>query len=280
MRELQANEISTAVSSLVQDANYDLNADLLEALLVAELTETSARGRKIIRQLIENQEIARTEEVPICQDTGFAVFFVDVGQDLRIVGGDLEEAINKGVRRGYQEGYLRKSIVADPFKRINTGDNTPAIIHYRIVPGDRLRLRFMAKGGGSENMSFSRMMTPADGVTGVKDFVYEAVVTAGGRPCPPIIVGVGIGGTMEKAALLAKESLLRKLGDHNPDPDIAALEEELLELVNLSDVGPQGLGGKTTALAVNIEVFPTHIATLPVVVNLGCHASRHREVTL
>ncbi len=280
MRELQANEISTAVSSLVQDANYDLNADLLEALLVAEQTETSARGRKIIRQLIENQEIARTEEVPICQDTGFAVFFVDVGQDLRIVGGDLEESINKGVRRGYQEGYLRKSIVADPFKRINTGDNTPSIIHYRIVPGDRLRLRFMAKGGGSENMSFSRMLTPADGVTGVKDFVYEAVVTAGGRPCPPIIVGVGIGGTMEKAALLAKESLLRKLGDHNPDPDIAALEEELLELVNLSDVGPQGLGGKTTALAVNIEVFPTHIATLPVVVNLGCHASRHREVTL
>lgn len=280
MRELQANEISTAVSSLVQEANYDLNADLLEALLAAEQTETSARGRKIIRQLIENQEIARTEEVPICQDTGFAVFFVDLGQDLRIVGGDLEEAINDGVRRGYQEGYLRKSIVAHPLKRTNTGDNTPAIIHYRLVAGDKLRLRFMAKGGGSENMSFSRMLTPADGVAGVKNFVYEAVVTAGGRPCPPIIVGVGIGGTMEKAALLAKEALLRELGDHNPDPDIALLEEEILELVNQSGIGPQGLGGSTTALAVNIEIFPTHIATLPVVVNLGCHATRHREIIL
>lgn len=280
MRELQANEISTAVSSLVQEANYDLNADLLEALLATEQTETSARGRKIIRQLIENQEIARTEEVPICQDTGFAVFFVDLGQDLRIVGGDLEEAINDGVRRGYQEGYLRKSIVAHPLKRTNTGDNTPAIIHYRLVAGDKLRLRFMAKGGGSENMSFSRMLTPADGVAGVKNFVYEAVVTAGGRPCPPIIVGVGIGGTMEKAALLAKEALLRELGDHNPDPDIALLEEEILELVNQSGIGPQGLGGSTTALAVNIEIFPTHIATLPVVVNLGCHATRHREIIL
>lgn len=280
MRELNANEISMAVSGLVKRANYDLNSDLLNALRVAEKMEESTIGQEIIKQLIENQEIARNEEVPICQDTGFAVFFVELGQDLRIVGGDIESAINEGVSRGYREGYLRKSIVEHPFNRTNTGDNTPAIIHYRIVPGDHLRLRFMAKGGGSENMSFSRMLTPADGVEGVKDFAYESVVAAGGRPCPPIIVGVGIGGTMEKAALLAKESLLRTIGERNPLPDIAVLEEDLLKLINKSGIGPQGLGGRITALAVNIEIFPTHIATLPVVINIGCHATRHQEIIL
>ena len=280
MRELNANEILIAVSDLVKRANYDLNSDLLNALLAAEKMEESTIGQEIIKQLIENQEIARNEDVPICQDTGFAVFFVELGQDLRIVGGDIESAINVGVSRGYREGYLRKSIVEHPFNRTNTGDNTPAIIHYRIVPGERLRLRFMAKGGGSENMSFSRMLTPADGVEGVKNFVYESVVAAGGRPCPPIIVGVGIGGTMEKAALLAKESLLRTIGERNQMPDIAALEEDLLKLINKSGIGPQGLGGRITALAVNIEIFPTHIATLPVVINIGCHATRHQEIIL
>ncbi len=280
MREINAKQISIAVSEMVQKANYELNSDLLTALVNAEKNEKSPIGRNILKQLIENQEIARNNQVPICQDTGIAVFFVEVGQDLRIVGGDLEQAINEGVRVGYRDGYLRKSIVGHPFNRINTGDNTPAIVHYRIVSGDRLRLRYIAKGGGSENMSASRMLTPADGSSGVKQFVLDTVIAAGGNPCPPLIVGVGIGGTSEKAALLAKEAQLREIGVAHELEDIAELEKDLLATINSSGVGPQGLGGTVTALAVNIEIFPTHMASLPVSVNLGCHASRHKEIIL
>ena len=280
MREINAKQISIAVSEMVQKANYELNSDLLTALVNAEKNEKSPIGRNILKQLIENQEIARNNQVPICQDTGIAVFFVEVGQDLRIVGGALEQAINEGVRVGYRDGYLRKSIVGHPFNRINTGDNTPAIVHYRIVSGDRLRLRYIAKGGGSENMSASRMLTPADGSSGVKQFVLDTVIAAGGNPCPPLIVGVGIGGTSEKAALLAKEAQLREIGVAHELEDIAELEKDLLATINSSGVGPQGLGGTVTALAVNIEIFPTHMASLPVSVNLGCHASRHKEIIL
>ncbi len=280
MREIDVRAISLAVSEMVKEANYLLNSDVCTAIVHAEKEEQSPIGRNIIKQLIENQEIARANQVPICQDTGYAVFFIELGQDLRIVGGDLESAINEGVRIGYQEGYLRKSIVDHPFERTNTDDNTPAVIHYSIVSGDRLRIRFLAKGGGSENMSASKMLTPADGINGVKQFVLETVIAAGGNPCPPLVIGVGIGGTFEKAAMLAKEAQFRRVGEHNRLPDIEKLEKDLLTEINSSGVGPQGLGGTVTALAVNVEIYPMHIASLPVSVNLGCHASRHKEIVL
>lgn len=280
MREIDVQKISAAVSEMVQEANYSLNSDVVAALILAEKEEQSPIGKNIIRKLIENQQIAHNNQVPICQDTGFAVFFVDVGQELRIVGGDLGSAIDEGVRNGYLNGYLRKSIVDHPFKRTNTGDNTPAVIHYTIVPGEQLRIRFLAKGGGSENMSASKMLTPAEGIKGVKQFVLETVLAAGGNPCPPLVVGVGIGGTYEKAALLAKEAQFRRIGECHQLSDIAKLEEDLLNEINRSGVGPQGLGGTVTALAVNVEIYPTHIASLPVSVNLGCHASRHKEIEL
>lgn len=280
MKEITVQEISIAVSEMVQEANYSLGNDMVEALILAEKDEVSPFGKKIIKQLIENQYIARENQVPICQDTGYAVFLIELGQELRIVGGNLESAINEGVRRGYQEGYLRKSIVDHPFERTNTNDNTPAVIHYSIVSGDRLRIRFLAKGGGSENMSASKMLTPAEGISGVKQFVLETVTSAGGNPCPPLVIGVGIGGTFEKAALLAKEAQFRKIGEHHKLPDIAELEKDLLDEVNRSGVGPQGLGGKVTALALNVEIYPMHIASLPVSVNLGCHANRHKEIVL
>ena len=227
-----------------------------------------------------NAEVARSEAVPMCQDTGYTVVFLELGQDVHIVGGGLEDAVNEGVRRGYKEGYLRKSIVGHPLERKNTGDNTPAVIHTRIVPGDKLRIIVAPKGGGSENMSAIKMFKPAEGVEGVKKFVVETVQAAGPNPCPPIVVGVGIGGTFEKAALLAKEALLREVGEPSPRPEIAVLEQELLELVNKLGIGPQGLGGSTTALGVHVEIYPAHIASLPVAVNINCHATRHKEAEL
>lgn len=280
MRNINVAEVTAAVAELCKKANFELGEDVLDAFKRALADELSLTGKDILQQLIENARIAREEEVPMCQDTGFAVVFLEVGQEVHFTGGDLYAAVNEGVRRGYTEGYLRKSIVGHPFRRQNTGDNTPAVIHTRIVPGDRVKITVAPKGGGSENMSALRMLKPAEGEEGVKRFVLEVVKNAGPNPCPPLVVGVGIGGTMEKAALLAKEALLRPLGKHHPDEDIARLEEELLGAINRLGIGPQGLGGRVTALAVHVEVFPCHIASLPVAVNLNCHASRHKEIVL
>lgn len=279
MRTIKASEISERVKDLCIEANTDLGEDVLDALRKALDREESPTGREILSQLIENARVARKEKVPMCQDTGFAVFFVDLGRDVRIEGGSLEEAINEGVRRGYREGYLRKSI-CDPISRENTGDNTPAIIHLRQVEGETLRIVFAPKGAGSENMSRIAMLKPAEGLKGIKAFVVETVDRAGANPCPPVIVGVGVGGTFEKAALLAKEALLRPVGNKNPDERWAEVEEELLREINSLGIGPMGLGGRTTALAVHIESHPCHIASLPVAVNIQCHAARHKEVSI
>lgn len=279
-RELPVGEIAGAVAKMCKDANYYLGEDMVVALQAARESEESPVGREILEQILENQQIARTEDVPICQDTGVAVFFVEVGQDVHLTGGGLEEAINEGVRLGYTEGYLRKSMVVNPWKRANTGDNTPAIIHARVVPGDKVRLIFAAKGGGSENMSALKMLKPADGLDGVLKFVVDTVDNAGPNACPPLVVGVGVGGNFEECALLAKKALIRHVGAHHPDPEIAAAEKTLLERINKLGVGPQGLGGTTTALAVNMEVMPCHIASLPCAVNIQCHANRHVEVVL
>lgn len=281
MKTIKYEDIVNVVSGLCQEANYYLEEDVLEAFKENLKKEKSPLGISILNQLIENAEIARKERMPMCQDTGFAVFFVEVGQDLRIEGGLLDDAINEGVRKGYMEGYLRKSIVGHPLERKNTGDNTPAIIYTSLVKGDNLKITIAPKGGGgSENMSGVKMLKPSQGVEGVKEFVIETVDKAGSNPCPPIVVGVGIGGTMEKAALLAKQALLRPLNQRHSDPSIAALEAELLEEINKLGIGPQGLGGTTTALAVNIEIFPAHIASLPVAVNINCHAARHKTIVL
>ncbi|WP_027717264.1 fumarate hydratase [Desulfovirgula thermocuniculi] len=280
MRTIDVAEVTAVVAELCKKANFELGEDVLAAFKKALEDELSLTGKDILQQLIENARIAREEEVPMCQDTGFAVVFLEVGQEVHFTGGDLYAAVNEGVRRGYTEGYLRKSIVGHPFRRQNTGDNTPAVIHTRIVPGDRVKITVAPKGGGSENMSALRMLKPAEGEEGVKRFVLEVVKNAGPNPCPPLVVGVGIGGTMEKAALLAKEALLRPLGEPHPDEDVARLERELLESINRLGIGPQGLGGRVTALAVHVEVFPCHIASLPVAVNLNCHASRHKEALL
>jgi fumarate hydratase subunit alpha len=245
----------------------------------ARAEEKSAFGCFILEQILKNLEVAAKEQLPICQDTGMTVVFLEVGQDLHLTGGDLTMAVNEGVRRGYQEGYLRKSVLT-PLSRINTNDNTPAVIHTKIVPGDRLKITVAPKGAGSENMSRVKMLQPADGIAGVKQFVLETVTAAGGCACPPLIVGVGIGGTMEKAALLAKEALLRPAGSSHSDPAVANLEKELRVLINKTGLGPQGLGGKVTALAVHIQTYPTHIAALPVAVNLQCHVARHRSLLL
>ena len=242
--------------------------------------ERSPLGVEVIERLIENAEIAQRERVPMCQDTGMAVVFAEIGQELHVAGGDLTEAINEGVRRGYEKGYLRNSVVKDPFVRVNTGDNTPAVIHYDIIPGDSLRLIVAPKGFGSENMGGLKMCKPSEGLDGAMQFVVDTVERAGGNPCPPIIVGVGAGGTMEIATLLAKKCLLREVGKHNPDERLAKVEVELLDRINRLGIGPQGFGGVTTALAVNLEVYPTHIAGMPVAVNIGCHATRHKEIRL
>jgi len=278
VREIKAELIKDTVRELFLEANYFIGRDVYEKLKELREVEESPVGKGVLEQIIRNNEIAAEEKIAICQDTGMAVLFLELGQEVQIVGGDLNEAINAGVKEAYTEGYLRKSIVADPlFDRINTGDNTPAVIYTQIVPGDRVRIMVTAKGFGSENMSRIKMLKPADGVEGVKDFVVQTAVEAGPNPCPPIVVGVGIGGTMEKAALLSKWALLRPVGEQNKDPRYARLEAELLEEINKSGIGPAGLGGRTTALAVNIEYFPTHIAGLPVAVNICCHAARHAE---
>lgn len=280
MRTISAQDITRAVAMLAMEANYTLTRDIYDALVRGEDQETSFLGKEILGQLVENARIARKDAVPICQDTGMAVVFIDVGQEVR-VDGDLTAAVNAGVARGYKEGYLRKSVVDDPlFVRKNTGDNTPAVLHVNLVPGDKIHIKLAPKGFGSENMSALKMLKPSDGVEGVKRFLVDTVKAAGANPCPPVVIGMGIGGTMEKAAYLAKKALLRSIEERNADPAYAKLEAELLALANKTGVGPQGLGGRVTALAVNIEYFPTHIAGLPVAINVNCHATRHAETVL
>jgi fumarate hydratase subunit alpha len=278
MRTINAGEITDVVSKTVVEANVKAPDDVLRAFENAFKTETSPAGREIMGQLLENVELAGKTGLPLCQDTGLAVFFVEVGSDCR-VNGDLYQAINEGVRQGYQKGYLRKS-ACHPLTRKNTGDNTPAIIHMDLVPGDKIKIRFMAKGGGSENMSRATMLTPAQGWEGIKKFVVNRVAEAGPNPCPPTIVGVGIGGTFDYAPILAKKALFRPLNQKNKDPEIAAMEDELLAAVNELGIGPMGMGGKTTSLGVKIEMAPCHIASLPLAVNIQCHSARHKEVII
>lgn len=279
MREISAEEITAAITKLVKEANYFLGEDVLKALRQGLEEEESPVGKEIFEQILENNRIAAEEEVPICQDTGMAVIFLEIGNEVYI-NGNIYDAVNEGVRIGYKEGFLRKSIVRSPLDRVNTGDNTPAVIHTKIVPGDRLKIIAAPKGGGSENMSIVKMLKPADGVEGIKKLVLKTVTEAGANPCPPIILGIGIGGSFEKAALLAKEALLRPLDDKNLEPEVARLEEELLQEVNKLGIGPQGMGGTRTALAVKINTYPCHIASLPMAINLNCHVARHKEITL
>ena len=271
--------IKEKVKDACIEANYRLGEDVLEAFRRALAEEESPLGKEILRQLIENARIAREQRIPLCQDTGLAVFFVEMGDQVPISGSQVVQAINEGVREGYRDGYLRKS-VCHPFTRKNTGDNTPAIIHWDLVPGEALKITFCAKGGGSENMSRATMLRPSDGLPGIEDFVVNRVWEAQANPCPPIVVGVGIGGTMERAALLAKKSLLRPIGEENADPELGEIEKRLLTRINDLGIGPAGFGGRTTALAVHVLMEPCHIASLPVAVNLNCHSSRHREITL
>lgn len=280
MREIAVEQIIEAVSGLCRDSNINLGADLTSGLEKALAEEESPVGRECLRGIIENAKIARSEGIPVCQDTGMAVIFVEYGQEVVIRGGDFREAVNEGVRRGYREGYLRKSVVADPLNRVNTGDNCPAVIHTEIVPGDRLRITVAPKGFGSENQSRLGMLTPAQGREGVKEFIIETVSLAGASPCPPLVIGVGVGGTMEMAALLSKKALLRELGTRNPNPYWADFETELLREINDLGIGPQGLGGSITALGVHIIPYPTHIAGLPVAVNISCHVTRHQSAEL
>lgn len=275
MRKVNVSEITENIKEMCIQVNHFLSDDMKEAIETACEQETSDRGKKVLGQLKENLEIAGSEMIPICQDTGMAVIFIKIGQEVNFLGGDLKEAINQGVREGYQEGYLRKSVVGDPLIRENTKDNTPAVIHFDIVPGDKVEILFAPKGFGSENMSKLYMLKPADGIEGVKKAVLDAVTEAGPNACPPIVVGVGIGGTFEKSAILSKVALTRNIGSHSEKEHIKNLEIELLEKINDLGIGPGGLGGKITALAVNIETFATHIAGLPVAVNICCHVNRH-----
>ena len=279
MREISAARITEVVRKLCIEANCHLPQDVKTRIEACKDSESWALGKEILERIVENYQIADRNDAPICQDTGVACVFLDIGQDVHIVG-NLEEAIHEGVRQGYSEGYLRKSVVGDPLERVNTRDNTPAFIYYNIVPGDKLEITVAPKGFGSENMSAIKMLRPSDGVQGVKDFVLQTVENAGPNPCPPIVVGVGIGGTFDKAALLAKKALMRPVDTSNPKPLYANLEKELLEAINALGIGPQGFGGATTALAVNIETFPTHIAGLPVAVNINCHVTRHKTEVL
>ena len=281
MREINAQEITRTVTRLFMEANYYLTDDVLDAIKKAAQTEESPVAKEVLDQIIKNANIAAKEQIPLCQDCGVAVVFIEIGQDLHVTGGDLNTAINEGVKQSYSEGYLRKSMVNKPFSaRINTKDNTPAIIYTDIVAGDKLKITVVPKGGGAENMSKLGMLTPAAGRQGIVDFVVKAVDEAGSNPCPPIIVGVGIGGTAERTLLLAKKALLRKVGENNSDPEVATLEKELLEKINALGIGPMGYGGRVTALAVNVEVFPAHLASLPVAVNINCHSSRHKEAII
>ena len=281
MREIEAKEITGTVSRLFQEAGHYLPEDVIDAIKRAREAEESPAGREVLGRILENIKVAASEQIPLCQDTGDAIVFLELGQEVHVVGGDLYSAINEGVRQGYAEGYLRNSMVAKPFStRANTKDNTPAIIHTDIVPGDKLRIIAKPKGGGAENMSRLAMLKPAQGRPGVIDFVVETVDEAGSNACPPVIVGVGIGGTLEKCVLLAKRALLREVGKPNPDGEVAELEREILKRVNNLGIGPMGYGGRITALAVHIEVFPAHIASLPVAVNMQCWCARHKEVIL
>lgn len=275
MRDIDVSEVTGVIKKMCIDANYELSADMQAALKKAQAAEESELGKEIFSKLQENLVIAKEDQIPICQDTGMAVFFVRVGQDVHFVGGSLTEAINEGVRQGYTEGYLRKSVVGDPLIRKNTGDNTPAVIHYDIVPGDRVEITCAPKGFGSENMSRVFMLKPADGEDGVKNAILHAVMDAGPNACPPMVVGVGIGGTFEKCAEMAKEALTRPVGQHSDIEYVADMEKEVLERINATGIGPAGLGGKITALAVNINTYATHIAGLPVAVNICCHVNRH-----
>ncbi len=281
MREIHVDEIVPVVRDLCMTANFYIGDDVMNALRDFHEKEESPTAKEVLKILIENNELAAEVKMPTCQDTGIAVVFAEVGQDVHIAGGDFVEAINEGVRQGYKDGYLRKSMVDDPIiDRVNTKDNTPAIIYTDIVPGDKLKLTIAPKGGGSENMSEVRMMKAADGLEGVMDFVVDRVRRAGGNPCPPIVVGVGLGGNFEQSALLAKRSLLRDLDDTHPDPKWAKVEAELLERINKLGIGPQGLGGRTTAIGVKILTKPCHIASMPVAVNIQCHAARHKSATI
>lgn len=279
MREIHIDKVKEAVASMVVESCLKMPDDVVEAFRKAMEEEESPAAKEIFRQLLENAEIADKERLPLCQDTGLAVFFVDVGEDVKITGGSLKTAINEAMAKGYKEGYLRKSS-CDPMTRKNTGDNTPAIIHFDFVPGDKLTISFMAKGGGSENMSRATMLSPAQGWEGIKKFVVQRVAEAGPNPCPPTMLGIGVGGTFDRAPIIAKRALMRSLADKHPDPEIAKLEDELLEAVNKLGIGPMGMGGKTTCLGVKIGMEPCHLASLPLAVNVQCHSIRHKEVTL
>jgi fumarate hydratase subunit alpha len=277
MRSISVQEITKNIKEMCIEANYVLSEDVKSAIYQNQETESNQIGKQILSQLKENMDIAKNESIPICQDTGMAVIFMKIGQDVHFEGGNLEDAINEGIRQGYEEGYLRKSVVKDPVERVNTKDNTPGVIHYEIVSGDQVEITVSPKGFGSENMSRVCMLKPADGIEGIKDAILETVKLAGPNACPPVVVGVGIGGTFEKCALLAKKALTRELGSHNPIPYVSELEEEMLEKINNIGIGPAGLGGNTTALGINIETYPTHIAGLPVAINMCCHVNRHKN---
>lgn len=279
MREIQAADIVEAVAKMCVKANTELPQDVRNKFEQAMAEETSPSAKEVLRQLLENADLANETKLPLCQDCGLAVFFVEIGDDCRVVGGNLRELINEGVRKGYDEGFLRKS-ACDPLTRANTGDGTPAVIHFDVVPGDKLKIFFMAKGGGSENMSRVTMLAPAQGWEGVKQFVINRVAEAGPNPCPPTIIGIGIGGTFDHSAKIAKKALMRDLDDTHPDPELAAKEKELEEAINKLGIGPMGLGGKTTVLGVKIAMEPCHLASLPLAVNVQCHSQRHEEVIL
>jgi fumarate hydratase subunit alpha len=280
MRQIHTSAITDAVKKLCMDANWYLEPDMLQAFDRALVTERSAAGKQVLQILKDNAAMARDKRIPYCQDTGMVVCFVELGQDVHVTGGGLVDAINTGVGQGYTEGYLRASVARSPFDRVNTGNNTPAVIHVDVVPGTELTIKIMTKGGGCENRSKYKMLTPADGVQGVKDWVIECVKMAGPDACPPLVLGVGIGGTFEKSAILSKQALFRHLGTPNPDPQLDALEKELLDKANRLGIGPQGYGGDTTAFGIHILAFPCHITSLPVAVTIECHAHRHKEVTL
>ncbi|HET7627758.1 MAG TPA: fumarate hydratase [Bacillales bacterium] len=280
MKEIHYADIVEKVAEMCQQANFELGEDVVNAFQTALRNEVSETGKDVLNQLIENAHLASSERVPMCQDTGVSVFIVKLGQDCHLVGGSLYDAINDGVRKGYEEGYLRYSIVDDPIERKNSGDNTPAVIHVELTEGDRLDIQMSAKGGGAENMSVLKMLKPSDGLEGVKEYIIETVRAAGPNACPPLVVGIGIGGNFETVAYMAKKALFRPIGERNKKPAIAALEQLLMEEINRLGIGPQGMGGNTTALDVKIETAPCHIAALPVAVNLNCHASRHKHVVL
>lgn len=279
MRIINSNLIKENIKSMLIKTNHIIDNDLFQTLSLYKDKEKSTLAKSVLNQILNNAELAKRELIPICQDTGIVVVFLEIGREVHI-NGNIEEAINEGIKEAYEEGYLRKSVVSHPLNRINTEDNTPGVIHYKIVEGDKLKIKIAPKGAGSENMSSIKMLNPADGEIGIKRFVIDTIINAGGKPCPPIIVGVGIGGTFEKCALLSKEALLRDIKDSSNDPICNKLEKELLEEINNLDIGPMGLGGSTTALAVKVNHYPCHIASLPVSVNIQCHVSRHEEVIL